>query len=168
LSTKVKILEEYYNYRPPVRVYRSVEVLLRYVPEENLEGLRRITVTNSEYMGKALKGKFIQDKRRFRSSDCRGMYWNNRIWIVLDQIFEIDSFMIIPALRTIHIGEVLYHEIGHHVHRLEQPGFRKDKEAFADEFKENLMQTLARRRYWYLNPFKPLFRRIYSTPEESQ
>jgi hypothetical protein len=166
VSTRVRILEEYYNYRPPVRVYRSVEVLLRYVPEEHLNGLRTITITNSEYMGKALKGKFIQDKRRFRASDCRGMYWNNQIWLILDQICEVDTFMIIPAVRTILIGEVLYHEIGHHIHKIEQPGFRKDKEAFADEWRDKLMQTFVRQRYWYLlgvlKLFLPVFRRLHS------
>ena len=167
MASKVKIVEEYYNYRPPVRVHRSVEVLLRYVPEEHLEGLHTITVTNSEYMREALKGKFTQDKRRFRAADCRGMYSNNRIWLMLDQIVKLQAFMIIPGVRTILIGEVLYHEIGHHVHKLEQPGFRKDKEAFADEWKENLMRTLVRRRYWYLRLFKPLLLPIYSRLQRS-
>lgn len=167
MASKVKVVEEYYNYRPPVRVVRSVEVLLRYVPEEHLEGLHKITVTNSEYMEKALKGKYTQEKRRFRASDCRGMYSTNRIWLVLDNIIEVDAFMIIPAVRTIFIGEVLYHEIGHHVHKLQQPGFRKDKEAFADELKEDLMRTLIRQRYWYLKPFKPLFRRLHSRMQRS-
>ena len=79
MATKVKIVEEYYNYRPPARVYGSVEVLLRYVPEEHLEGLRTITVTNSAYMRKAIKGKFTQEKQRFRAADTRGMYGNGQI-----------------------------------------------------------------------------------------
>jgi hypothetical protein len=61
VATKVKIVEEYYNYRPPVRMYGSLEVLLRYVPEEHLEGLRTITITNSDYMRKAMKGKYTQE-----------------------------------------------------------------------------------------------------------
>jgi hypothetical protein len=171
LPTKVKIVEEYYNYRPPVHVYGSVEVLLRYVPEEHLDGLHTITVTNSEYMRKALKGKFTQEKRRFRAADCRGMYWGGRIWLILDQIFEYDAFMIIPAVKSIFIGEVLYHEIGHHIHSLQQPGFRKDKEAFADEWRERLMQTFIRQRYWYLRGvlklFLPLLRRLHASLSRS-
>jgi len=150
LSSKVKIVEQYYNYRPPVHVYGAVEVLMRYVPEEHLSGLHTINVTNSAYMREALKGKYTQDKRRFRAADCRGLYWHGEIWLILDQIFKADSLMIIPALRTIFIGDVLYHEIGHHIHRMEQPGFRKDKEAFADEWKERLMQMFIRQHYWYL------------------
>ena len=150
MSTKVKIDEEYYNYRPPVRVYGSVEVLLRYVPEEHLEGLRTITVTNSDYMRKWLKGKYTHEKGRFRAADCRGIYSDGRIWLILDQICDAELFMIIPPVKTFFIGEVLYHEIGHHIHAMAQPGFRKDKEAFADECRDKLMQTFMRQRYWYL------------------
>ena len=144
---------------------------MRYVPEEHLRGLRTINVTNSAYMREALKGKFTQDKRRFRAADRRGMYWHGEIWLVLDQIFEADSLMIVPALRTIFIGDVLYHEIGHHIHRMEQPGFRKEQEAFADEWKERLMQTFIRQHYWYLRGglklFEPLLRRVHSRLQRS-
>ena len=171
MSTKVKIDEQYYNYRPPVRVYASVELLLRYVPEEHLKGLRTITITNSDYMRKWLKGKYTQEKRRFRAADCRGMYSGGQIWLILDQIYDAELFMIIPPVRTIFIGEVLYHEIGHHIHAMEQAGFRKDKEAFADEWRDKLMQTFMRQRYWYLTGvlrlFSPLLRRIYSRLQRS-
>jgi hypothetical protein len=103
---KVKIVEQYYDIRPPVRMYRSVEVLLRYVPEEHLEGLRTITLTNSDYMRKAMKGKYTQEKRRFRAADCRGMYWGREIWLIVDQICDVELFMIIPPVRTIFLGEV--------------------------------------------------------------
>ena len=136
LPSKVKIVEQYYDYRPAVRVYGSVEVLLRYVPEEHLESLRTITITNSAYMGKALKGKFTQEKRRFRASDCRGMCWGGEIWLSLDNICDIELLLIIPPIRTFLLGEVLYHEIGHHIHAMQQPGFKKDKEAFADEWRD--------------------------------
>ncbi|HKY45006.1 MAG TPA: hypothetical protein VJM50_18085 [Pyrinomonadaceae bacterium] len=158
MSTKVKIVEQYYDYRPPVGVYGSVEVLLRYVPEEHLEGLRTITVTNSAYMGKALRGKFTQEKRRFRSADCRGMYWGGEIWLILDKICDAELLVIIPPLRTFFLGEVLYHEIGHHIHAMQQPGFKKDKEAFADEWRDRLMGSFLRQRYWYLHGVLKLFK----------
>ena len=168
---KVKIVEQYYDIRPPVRMYRSVEVLLRYVPEEHLEGLRTITLTNSDYMRKAMKGKYTQEKRRFRAADCRGMYWGREIWLIVDQICDVELFMIIPPVRTIFLGEVLYHEIGHHIHAMEQPGFRKEKEAFADECKNRLMGTFLRRRYWYLlgvlRLFAPVLRWLHSRLQRS-
>ncbi len=171
MSSKVKIVEHYDNYRPPVRVYGTVEVLLRYVPEEHLDGLRTIVVTNSEYVRKALKGKITREKERFRPADCRGLYGDGQIWLILDQICDLELFMIIPAIKTILIGQVFYHEIGHHIHAKEQPGFRKDKEAFADEWKERLMQTFIRQHYWYLRGvlklFEPLLHRLHSKLQRS-
>lgn len=171
MATKVKIVEEYYNYRPPVRMYGSVQVLLRNVPEEHLEGLSTITLTNSDYMRKAVPGKYTQEKRRFRAADCRGMYSSGRIWLILDQICDHDLFMIIPPVRTFFLGEVLYHEIGHHIHAMQQPGFRKEKEEFADEWRDKLMETFLRQRYWYLRGilklFAPLIRPLYRKLQRS-
>ena len=171
MSTKVKIVEQYHNYRPPVRLYGSLEVLLRYVPEEHLDGLHMIVVTNGEYVRKKFKGKLTQEKRRFRPADCNGLYGNGKIWLIMDQIFKADFYMIIPAVKTIVIGDILYHEIGHHIHAMEQPGFRKDREAFADEWRDKLMQTFMRKRYWYLlgvlKPFYLLIRRLHSRLQRS-
>ena len=171
LATKVKIVERYQDYRPPVRLYGSLELLLRYVPEEHLDGLHTIVVTNSEYMRKAHKGKLTQDKERFRPADCQGLYGDGQIWLLLDKIFVSESVMIIPALKTLFIGDVLYHEIGHHIHAMEQPGFKKEKEEFADECKDRLMETFLKQRYWYLlgflKLFAPVLRRLHSRLQRS-
>lgn len=175
MATKVKIAEEYYNYRPPVRMYGSVEVLLRYVPEEHLEGLRTITITNNEYMRKAVKGKLTQDKERFRAADCRGLYGHGRISLIVDQICDVEFLMIIPLARTILLGGVLYHEIGHHIHAMQQPGFKKEKEEFADEWRDSLMQSFVSQRYWYLRGvlkilaplIRPLYRKLQRSVSEA-
>lgn len=142
-----------------------MQTLLRYVPEEHLTGLHRITLTNSEYTRK-WKGKLIQEKKRFRPADCRGMYWQGQIWLNVDQIGESELLMIIPTSRTLLIGYVLFHELGHHIHRMEEPGFRKDREDFADEWKDKLMGEFLRQRYWYLSGvlklLAPVLRPIYA------
>lgn len=58
--------------------------------------------------------------------------------------------LLLPPFKTFVIGEVLYHEIGHHIHRLEEPGFRTNKEVVADEWRDKLMQLFLKQRYWYL------------------
>jgi hypothetical protein len=70
----------------------------------------------------------------------------------MDQIFLgcSEVFLLLPPVKTFLIGEVLYHEIGHHIHRIEEPGYRADKETVADEWKEKLLNAYVRRRYWYL------------------
>jgi hypothetical protein len=93
------------------------------------------------------------------------MYWGREIWLIVDQICDVELFMIISPVRTIFLAEVLYHEIGHHIHAMQQPGFKKEKEAFADECKDRLMGTFLRQRYWYLlgvlKLFSPLLRRLH-------
>jgi hypothetical protein len=59
------------------------------------------------------------------------------------------------------IGEVLYHEIGHHIHRTKRHD-RRDKEFVADEWGEKLLRSFMTRRYWYVSyvtvPLRPLLR----------
>ena len=69
------------------------------------------------------------------------------------------------------LGEIFYHEIGHHIHAMQQPGFKKEKEAFADEWKDRLMRSFVSQRYWYLRGvlklFAPLIRPLYRKLQRS-
>ena len=64
---------------------------------------------------------------------------------------------------------VLAHEIGHHIHRLKQPGYRENREAFADEWRDELLMAFFKKHYWYLarvlNVYKrflhPVFVRLF-------
>lgn len=163
---RIKVEEQYFEYTPPVRIHRSLQHLLRYVPEEYLVGLYRITLTNSENL-RSVRGKITSEKRRFRLADCQGLYRKGHIFLIIDQVFSQypEVFLIVPPFKTFVIGEVLYHEIGHHIHRLDEPGYRTDKERVADEWRNKLLQLFLRQRYWYLawtaTVFRPLFRLIY-------
>jgi hypothetical protein len=152
MSANVKVVEQYLNYAPPVNVYRSVRLLLRYVPEQHLIGLHKVVLTNSETVRQQIRGKISSEKRRFRPADCTGLYSEGRILLLIDQIFlnYPEVLLLLPQFKTFVIGETLYHEIGHHIHRLEEPGYRSDKEVVADQWKEKLLQVFLVRRYWYL------------------
>lgn len=168
MCAKVKVVEQYHNYAPPVDVNRSLEVLLRYVPQEHLIGLHQIVLTNSESLRGMVRGTLTQDKRRIRRSECQGLYGKGRILLIVDRIFQNipEIFLLVLPFKTFLIGEVLYHEIGHHIHRLEEPGYRHNKEAVADEWKEKLLEIFLKQRYWYLagaiRLFSPLLRPIVS------
>jgi hypothetical protein len=163
LPNKVKIVEDYYNYYPPVHVYGSLELLLRYVPEEHLRGLRQIILTNSEQLQGQMKGKITSEKQRIRPSDCRGLYGVGHIRLIMDRIFDPypEIFLLVPVIKTYAIGEILYHEIGHHIHQMEEPGFRDRKEEVADEWGDKLMRIFLRRRYWYLGGFRVVLRPLW-------
>lgn len=149
--SKVKIIEEYQNYSPPVRVYHAVQVLLRYVPNEHLDGLHKIILTNSEHVRDRIKGK-TKTKTRVRPSDCLGLYSDGQIILVMDHLFgQLPPIMLlVPTCKVLLIGGTLYHEIGHHIHRMEEPGFRDQREEVADEWRVKLMEIFFAQHYWYL------------------
>lgn len=129
--------------------------LMRHVPAEHVEGLHKIVMTNSASLLSSSKGKFVaEDGKRFRAADCRGLYSNGNIFLVIDQILRHypEAFLLVPFIKRLAIGEVLYHELGHHIHRREQPGYRDNREAVADEWSDELMATFFKARYWYLKP----------------
>ena len=152
MRTKVKIVEQYLNYSPPVEVYSSIRLLLRHVPEEHLEGLQKIVLTNSASLLESFKGKYPAGERRIRAADARGIYLNHKIALVMDKILNQypEVLLLLPMFKTYAIGEVLYHEIGHHIHRREQPGYRANKEEVADEWRDKLLKDFLWKRYWYL------------------
>lgn len=58
----------------------------------------------------------------------------------------------VPALRDLLLSRVLFHELGHHIHRRIAPG-HGDAEAAAERWRRDLTRQVLRRRYWYLLPF---------------
>lgn len=79
----------------------------------------------------------------------------------------------IPLVRDILFSDILFHEIGHHIHATAQPEFR-EKEDVADKWKLKLQRRYMRRRYPWLamvvsfaKPLIPLIERFVKRPEQS-
>ena len=159
MSKKVRIQEKYVDYSPPVVVFRSIELLIRYVPDEYLHGLGDITLTNSRAL-QSFRGKFWSEKRRLKPAECAGLYSDDRIILVVDHVLGAypEISLLIPQFKTFILGEVLYHEIGHHIHRNEKPGYRDNREVVADEWRDKLMGAFLAKRYWYLGAFARRFK----------
>jgi hypothetical protein len=152
MAHDIKIREQYLDYKPPVILYRSLQLLLRYVPDQHLADLRAITLTNSAALLKSRRGKLTSENRRIRPADCRGLYGRGNIILVVDQMFSDfpELLLLFPPVKTYLIARTLYHEIGHHIHKLDQPGYRAEREAFADQWRDKLLRDFMRRRWWYL------------------
>jgi hypothetical protein len=63
-------------------------------------------------------------------------------------------------LRDFTFGEVLFHEIGHHVHYTVRPEF-KEKEDAADSWGKTLLSKGIRQRHRYLLFLRPLLKPIF-------
>ncbi len=138
-----------------MRVSDTVELLMRHVPAEHLKGLRKIVMTNSAGVLSCFKGKHVgEDGKRFKAADCSGFYFDGNIFLLMDRILQQypELFLLVPFFKKLAIGETLYHEVGHHIHKREQPGYRDNREAFADEWKDELLAIFFKARYWYLMP----------------
>lgn len=61
-----------------------------------------------------------------------------------------EPFLWVPMFKALAIGDVLYHEIGHHIHRLAEPGYRENHEEVADEWRDELLLVFFKNHYWFL------------------
>lgn len=151
-SKGVNLVELYRDYSPPFDASKPVRQLLSYVPDKYLAGLDCVTLTNSHSTRLLRRGKTRSQKRKVKLSDCRGLYGTGQVVLMVDKIFlgYPNYFLRLPYFRTYLLGEVLYHEIGHHIHRTKKHD-RRDKEFVADEWAGKLLRSFMSKRYWYVS-----------------
>jgi hypothetical protein len=137
-----------------------VETLLQYVPEEYLGGLQSILLTNLHAVtGRKKKQKTWSRNRKVRLVEVLGYYspavHTSKAFIVLNvdnMCRNWDGLLAkLPLVRYMPVCEVLYHEIGHHIHAEHQPVY-KGKEDVAENWTRKLRAGFIRKRYWYLMP----------------
>jgi hypothetical protein len=103
-------------------------------------------------------GRVWSRKRKFDKSRVLGRYHgrsrNQSAYIEL-RVDKILGWMErVPArsvLRKVLFGHVLFHEIGHHIHRTIRPEY-KEKEDVADDWAGKLNANFVRKQYWYALP----------------
>jgi hypothetical protein len=155
-----EIIENFRDFESPARFRSIVDDLVRCVPPEFLVGLQSITLTNQSALGRNQKRKKTWSRnRKIRLADALGYYTpatrSSRAAIVLyvDNITERWDvwFAKLPLVRYMPAGDVLYHEIGHHIHAAHRPVY-KGKEDVAEYWRRKLFLRFMRQRYWYLVP----------------
>ncbi len=160
MSKTPEIIENFRDFEPPAKFRKTVDDLVRCVPREFLAGLQSITLTNRLALSRDQKRQKIWSRnRKIRLADALGFYTaaarSSRASIVL----YVDSitkdwdrwFGKVPLARYTQAGEVLYHEIGHHIHTVHRPVY-KGKEDVAEFWRRKLWARFVRERYWYLFP----------------
>lgn len=159
-----EIREFYRDYKPRLDAKRMVEELLTAVPSEYLTGLKSIVLTNRSALSRdQRRQKIRQGGRNHEFAKSQGAYYRATrsrpatVWLFVDNI--LDSLpgwaLRIPMVRWVLVGSVLYHEIGHHIHRVHKPVYR-DKEDVAEDWSAKLGFRFFRKRYWYFRPLFPV------------
>ena len=170
------IIESYRTFDPPPNFKQCVETLLRYVPAKYLIGLKSVVLTNRAGLtGKKRKQKVWSRNRKVQLATALGSYsratrtTSAEVWLYVDNIVGAGfaCWYWIPVLRYIVASDVLYHEIGHHIHTAHLRVY-EGRENIAEDWSRKLRRTFYRRHYWYLFPFlfvlakvtSPIFRRL--------
>ncbi len=169
---KVQILENYKDFTPPPWVPKAVSRLLDGIPAQYLNGLRIISLSNTGGLNHRLKRQqTLSRKRKVPIRECRGFYcrkWKNQpasIKLFVDKIVDGWPVLIlkIPLCQDVALAEVLYHELGHHIHKTIAPEY-KEREDVAEDWRKRLGKLYFPRRYWYFKPIVKLVRLLLWLP----
>ncbi len=168
LKHNVIIREAYKNYMPPVAAKQTINILLSRLPQNYLHGLHEVVLTNSAGLNRnRRRGKTISRKQKVAIAECSGLYhqkWHNHeayIEIFVDTVIDgFPSILIrIPFFRDMAFSRVLFHELGHHLHKTQAPEYR-EREDVADNWERKLTKYYFRNKYWYLMPILYIARLI--------
>ena len=173
---KVQVKEAYRDYVPPVDAAAIVQQLLHTVPDRYLTGLDCVVLTNETGLSRRDRvGKVWSRKRKYDKSRVFGRY-HGRSRSCLPYIeLRVDRILLglrgvplrIPLLREIVFGHVLFHEVGHHIHRTMRPE-HTEKEDVADKWAGKLNFNFIRSKYWYALPLLIPASKIYTFMRRKQ
>ena len=162
-----QVIVHFSGHTPPFNPVPTVERMLAYVPPKYLVGLSEVVLTNSSGLSRKIRRSVTKSsKRKFKIVECRGLYrqaWQGTpawIQIFLDNTlkgWEKGWWLKLPLLRDILLSDVLFHEVGHHIHFTARPELR-EKEDVADSWMRKLRRQYLRRRYDWLISLTPLLR----------
>jgi hypothetical protein len=138
------------------RVEKSVERLLHGIPKQYTIGLSRVILRDSANLTRheKMKRKLAGPEKVLLG--CYHKQWRGEgafIELFVDKIMDQSTS---PLLRfsfwlDLLISDVLYHELGHHIHRTLRPE-RKNPESTANHWRRTLRHLYFRRRYRLIIP----------------
>ncbi len=161
-----RVVESFTKFQPNVNYSAVVARLLTTVPDQYLTGLDSIVVCDlAGQTRKHRTGTLPSRGRKVRRDRVAGLYHSaysgNRAWVQLfaDNISLPPRYLHwVPLVLDFYIGDVLYHELGHHVHTL-RPEHR-EKEDVAEAWQRRFLIRHLKHRYWYAYPFFWCFTRV--------
>lgn len=176
------------GYVPPFDVASTVVKMIGTVPPKFLNGLSEVVLTNTAGLPRKLRRSVTKSrKRKVKIVETAGLYHQARhgrqAWI---EIFVDNALGSLPqgwlrwlwslsVLREMWLREVLFHELGHHIHTTVRPEHR-EREDVADVWKLRLERNYFRlqhptlRRILKLIRFTlgPIYRKFYRRSLEQQ
>jgi hypothetical protein len=175
-----EIITSLSGYTPPFDPVPIVERMLASVPPEYLVGLKEVVLTNSSGLSRKLRRAVTKSrKRKVKIVEARDLYhqqWHGQqawIEIFVDNTLkecEKNWWSRLSFLREAELADVLFHEIGHHIHFTTRPEYR-EREDVADVWKVRLRKNYFRERRPVLQalfyPVRPIIRVLLKAIKKS-
>jgi hypothetical protein len=148
----VEIVEAYRDFAAPSDARCSAAELLATVPPECLTGLRRVVLTNSAALtGARKRGRSWSRGKKAKHSEVAGLYhaaWQGQpAWIEIFVDKTLDGtprwLLKLRLVRNLLLAFTLFHELGHHIHRVQRPE-HKEPESVADDWRHRLSREYVR------------------------
>ena len=172
-----QVIVSFSGYEPPFDPVPVVRSMLDSVPKNYLAGLNAVVLSNASGLsGKRSKSRVKSRKRRVDLAAARGLYHaahsRNPAWI---EIFvdnalrgwEKGWWLRFPFVRERRLSDVLFHEIGHHVHRTVRPEHR-EREDVADVWKVRLQRNYDRQRHRWIGVVARIIQPLFGAYLERQ
>ena len=150
------------GYEPPFDPAPIVQRMLDSVPKRYLVGLGEVVLTNASGLPRKLRRRVTKSRsRQVRFDKAAGLYhpaFNGKpawIEIFVDNTlrgWESGWWLRIPLIREGKLADILFHEIGHHIHFTCRPEHR-EKEDVADVWKVRLGRNYSRKRFRLMTGF---------------
>ena len=165
MTAGLAIEESYGDWAPPFDPKPIITRLLDSVPGEYLSGIDTVILASSGALNRKRRRQTQRlHGRKFANSTARGLYhprWHGQgayVELFVDNILRsVPSPRLsrLPVFGDLEFGDVLYHEIGHHIHAVKHPE-HEDRELVAERWRKRLIRRHMRHRFWYLQPLRLL------------
>jgi hypothetical protein len=171
LKPRIPIHEHYGEFKPNLNVRRIIEKLLDSVDPEYLQGLGSIVLSSQTQLPRrGRRKKFLSRGRKHPVSSVLGFYhqsWKGQpasIELYVDKILAQAPgwWAHFPLVGFFLFAHVLFHELGHHLHKTRRPEF-KEREDVAEGWEKKLTKIAFRKRYRRVMPFLRLLRPVLQT-----
>lgn len=157
------------GYEPPFDAVPIVQRMLDSVPRKYLVGLREVVLTNVSGLPRKLRRSIAKSRhRKVRFDQATGLYhpaFNGKpawIEIFVDNTlrgWESGWWLRIPLIREGKLADILFHEIGHHIHSTCRPEHR-EREDVADVWLVRLRDNYNRQRFPWMAGFLRVIRSL--------
>jgi hypothetical protein len=173
-NQRIEIQEVYRDFIAPSWVSMTISRLINGIPAKHLNGLKTILLTNCDGLNRSQRRRKTKyRKNKVATHDCLGLYrqeWQGqpaRIELFVDNILHEFPALIqrIHFFQDLIIAGVLYHEVGHHIHKTNEPEYR-EREDVADSWRKKLIGIYFRKRYWYLRPLTVILKPLVSLTQK--